>query len=305
MSIKVLYISFYSVLFICYTVLSKSSNAFLGSDLSTQRQRKLSLFQSSSKQTNINKKREATANDPWILLVDDEEEILRSVGRYLFDNGYQVTGCPNAKKALEICQNGRNNNLNVLPDLIVSDVRMPGKMDGLDLLRRIREDKRLQSTPVVLLTAKSQVQDRIAGYKAGTDGYLTKPFDPQELLSIVKNSLRRYQIISFGGFDEHNDSLVVTLQREIKEIKSLLVEQGGAGVGNGWVSKEKNVYLAPDERRVLEYLCEGLSNSDIATRMNLTRLRISSLVTVLLRKTELSNRTELVRWAISSGQVDL
>mmetsp|Transcript_13676 Transcript_13676/g.20820 ORF Transcript_13676/g.20820 Transcript_13676/m.20820 type:complete len:302 (+) Transcript_13676:95-1000(+) len=298
-------LSSHVILFICFSAMSKPSYAFFKADLATRQTKTLSLFESVSKKHGDKKSRGATVTDPWVLLVDDEEQILRSVGQYLFDNGYQVTGCQNAEKALQICQRGRSNNPNKIPDLIVSDIRMPGEMDGLNLLRRIRENKRLQGIPVVLLTAKSQIQDRIAAYKAGTDVYLTKPFDPQELLSIVTNSIKRYKTISFGGNEGHNDSLVDTLQQDIKEIKSLLVEQGGVGVGNGWVSNEKIVFLAPDERKVLEKLCEGLTIGEIGEQMSLLPYRVQSLISILIKKTGSRNRYEVVRWAISSGQIDV
>jgi DNA-binding NarL/FixJ family response regulator len=84
----------------------------------------------------------------------------------------------------------------------------------------------------------------------------------------------------------------------------MLLQQGGAGVGNGWV-EETNVFLAPDERRVLEFLCEGMYNQEIADEMELSRSRIESIITSMLRKTKLSNRTQLVRWAVSTGNVQI
>ncbi|KAI2513084.1 cheY-homologous receiver domain [Fragilaria crotonensis] len=186
----------------------------------------------------------------WVVLVDDEESIRKAVGQYLFDEGYQVTACPDAKTALHVCRTKRTTTTDsnssggaatmmMIPDLIVSDVRMP-EMDGIEFLNELRRDERLVSVPVVLLTARGMIQDRIAGYRAGADAYIPKPFDPEELLSIIDNSIKRHETLN------EENVLVEDLQQDLEEIKHLLLEHGGAGVGNGWV-EETNVFLAPDE----------------------------------------------------------
>lgn len=239
----------------------------------------------------------------WIILVDDEEPIRKAVGQYLFDEGYQVTACPDAKTALQVSRTkmidvqGSGMKVPKVPDLIVSDVRMP-EMDGIEFLNELRRDERLVGVPVVLLTAKGLIQDRIAGYRAGADAYIPKPFDPEELLSIIDNSILRHETLN------EENVLVEDLQMDLKEIKHLLLEQGGTGVGNGWV-EQTNVFLAPDERRVLELLCQGLYNQEIADKVDLSKSRIESIISSMLRKTNLENRTQLVRWAVSTGNVQI
>lgn len=245
----------------------------------------------------------------WVVLVDDEESIRKAVGQYLFDEGYQVTACPDAKTALHVCRTKKGTTTKttdsasiaaavpMIPDLIVSDVRMP-EMDGIEFLQELRRDERLVSVPVVLLTAKGMIQDRIAGYRAGADAYIPKPFDPEELLSIIDNSIKRHETLN------EENVLVEDLQQDLEEIKHLLLEHGGAGVGNGWV-EETNVFLAPDERRVLELLCQGLYNQEIADQVQLSRSRVESIITSMLRKTKLDNRTQLVRWAVSTGNIQM
>lgn len=245
----------------------------------------------------------------WIVLVDDEEQIRKAVGQYLFDSGYQVTACPDAKAALHVSRTRRRKPASEgideaeealqIPDLIVSDIRMPGEMDGIGLLEAIRKDDRLVGVPVVLLTAKGMTEDRIAGYRAGADAYIPKPFDPDELISVIDNAILRHETLN-----NEEKVLVDDLQQDVEEIKYMLLQQGGAGVGNGWV-EETNVFLAPDERRVLEFLCEGMYNQEIADEMELSRSRIESIITSMLRKTKLSNRTQLVRWAVSTGNVQI
>lgn len=235
----------------------------------------------------------------WVVLVDDEEQIRQSVGQYLFDAGYQVTACPDAKTALQVSRSRvvEDTKLPVIPDLIVSDIRMPG-MDGIEFLKEVRLDDRLVGVPVVLLTAKGMTQDRIAGYNAGADAYIPKPFDPEELLSIIDNAIYRYETLN------EESVLVEDLHQDVEEIKFLLLEQGGGGIGKEWV-EETNVFLAPDERRVLELLCQGLFNQEIADEVELSKARIETIITGMLRKTKLKSRTQLMRWAVSTGNVQI
>lgn len=151
---------------------------------------------------------------------------------------------------------------------------------------------------LVLLTAKGQVGDRIAGYKAGADAYLPKPFAPTELISILDSLLARQARFS-------NQSVTLQdLQQQVSDIKALL-QKGGAGAGvNGFV-QATNVFLAPDERQTLQLLCQGLPNKEIAAQTFLSTRRVEQLLTSLYRKTGVSNRTELVRWAIRTGTVQL
>ena len=231
----------------------------------------------------------------WVLLADDEEAIRKAVGQLLFNSGYQVTACADGKAALDVLTSQGDDGST--PNLLVSDIRMPN-MDGLELLRRVRQDKKLVSLPVVLLTAKGMTHDRIEGYDAGADAYIPKPFDGDELVALIDSLLDRHEALQGKeiGFED--------LQKDLDEIKYLLVERGGSGVGNGWVERT-DVFLAPDEREVLELLAEGLTNKEISQRTYLSTRRVEALLTSMYKKTDVKNRTELVRWAISTGNVDL
>jgi len=199
-------------------------------------------------------------NDVWVLLVEDESHLRNAIGKYVSnEGGYHVTGVADARSAFLLSRgifkptNNRytsfkfDPNYNTTatttssfkrPDCIILDVRLGGEMDGIELLNIIRADALLESLPVILLTAKGKVDDRIVGYEAGADAYITKPFDPEELLSVLEGVLRRTDIVSSMRNDDHaatsekdevslskdKDSIgaMEEIKREILEIKSLL-----------------------------------------------------------------------------------
>lgn len=113
-----------------------------------------------------------------------------------------------------------------VPDVIVSDVRMP-IMDGLTLLEQIRSHPQLVQIPVILLTAKSMVHDRVAGYQAGADAYLPKPFDPDELIALIDHYIQRHETLN-----DANQNAIVELQRNVQDMKYLLLEQLGGSSTN-------------------------------------------------------------------------
>jgi two-component system phosphate regulon response regulator OmpR len=121
------------------------------------------------------------SDDALILVVDDDARLRDLLGRYLAENGFRVSAAEHAAAARE--------RLRILqPDLIVIDVTMPGE-SGLELTEALRRD--IASTPVLLLTARGAPEDRIAGFEAGADDYLPKPFDPRELVLRIRALLRR------------------------------------------------------------------------------------------------------------------
>jgi two-component system phosphate regulon response regulator OmpR len=120
-------------------------------------------------------------DDALILVVDDDQRLRELLGRYLVENGFRVSAAEHAAAARE--------RLRVLqPDLIVMDVMMPGE-NGLELTEVLRRENAV--TPILLLTARGAPEDRIAGFEAGADDYLPKPFDPRELVLRIRALLRR------------------------------------------------------------------------------------------------------------------
>jgi CheY-like chemotaxis protein/MinD-like ATPase involved in chromosome partitioning or flagellar assembly len=118
-----------------------------------------------------------------ILIVDDDVETLRLVGLMLQRQGYQIVAANNGTQAISMARNET-------PDLIILDVMMPD-MDGYQVTAELRKDPQLADTPILMFTAKSQVDDKVAGYDAGVDDYLTKPVHPAELIAHLKALLSR------------------------------------------------------------------------------------------------------------------
>jgi len=116
-----------------------------------------------------------------ILVADDEPNIVTALEFLLQSNGFEVQVARNGDEALDLIESGQ-------PDLVLLDVMMP-KMNGFEVCRAIKGDLGLAGTTVVMLTAKGQAYDREEGLAAGADRYLTKPFDPDELLDIARAAL--------------------------------------------------------------------------------------------------------------------
>ncbi|MDE0782929.1 MAG: response regulator [Planktomarina sp.] len=122
--------------------------------------------------------------DAHLLIVDDDERIRNLLQKFLIRNGFLVSAARDAAHARRIL-------LGLDFDLIVMDVMMPGE-DGVSLTRHLRETR---TTPVLLLTAKGETEDRILGLEAGADDYLGKPFEPKELLLRINAILRRAPVV--------------------------------------------------------------------------------------------------------------
>jgi two-component system KDP operon response regulator KdpE len=119
-----------------------------------------------------------------ILVVEDEARLVRLIRAILESQGFTVTVAPTGERALEAVALE-------LPDLVLLDLRLPGGMDGFEICRRIRE---FSMVPVVMLTASAREEEKLAGFDAGADDYITKPFSSRELLARVQAVLRRTQV---------------------------------------------------------------------------------------------------------------
>ncbi len=146
---------------------------------------------------------------PNILICDDEKDIVSALEIYLSSDGYQIYKAYNGEEALEMMKR-------YSIDLVLLDVMMP-KMDGIQTITEIRKTS---NVPVIFLTAKSEDTDMILGLNIGADDYITKPFNPVEVLARVKSNLRRYltlgsqskkDVYSMGGIELNPKAKEVTL----------------------------------------------------------------------------------------------
>ena len=123
------------------------------------------------------------ASGPHVLVVDDEEDLLELVRYNLTKEGYRVSCAATGDEALKAVRRQP-------PDLIVLDLMLP-MIDGLEICRRLKGDSKTRDIPIIMLTAKSEESDMIAGLERGADDYVTKPFSPRVLAARIKALLRR------------------------------------------------------------------------------------------------------------------
>ena len=168
-----------------------------------------------------------------VLVCDDEKDIVSALKIYLVADGYRVFEAYNGNEALEILKKEDIH-------LVLMDIMMP-EMDGITAMMKIRE---ISNVPVILLTAKSEDTDKVLGLNVGADDYITKPFNPVELLARVRSQLRRYMQLggtvakkerfAIGGIELDDvtkevtlDGEPVALTRTEYDILKLLMEQPG------------------------------------------------------------------------------
>ncbi|NEW08342.1 response regulator transcription factor [Paenibacillus sp. SYP-B3998] len=147
---------------------------------------------------------------PTILLVDDEKEIIDLLAIYLKNEGYQLLRAADGAEALRVLQKEE-------VDLIVLDIMMP-KMDGIEACFKIREHKNM---PIIMLSAKSQDMDKIWGLSSGADDYMSKPFNPLELIARIKSQLRRYTRLNIPHVSKDHELEVdeLTINTKTHEVK--------------------------------------------------------------------------------------
>ncbi len=139
-----------------------------------------------------------------ILVVDDDHDIVRLVRAYLEKAGFRVTTAHDGETALHILRRDR-------PALVVLDLMLPDH-DGWDITRLVREDPSLAQTPLIMLTARIDDPDKITGLEMGADDYITKPFNPREVVARVRSVLRRSQ----GNYLPH--------QRRVLQLAELIMD---------------------------------------------------------------------------------
>lgn len=210
-----------------------------------------------------------------LLVVDDEPNLLMAVSATLRSEGYTVSLARNGKEAiLKMAES--------LPDLVITDIRMP-VMDGYALSRQLRSAAYTSLIPIVFLTAKDDIADRISGFRAGVDAYLTKPFEPEELLAIIANILQR----------------VERTHTQIARLAGLFPEEPA-------MTPEKlyEEELTEAEWRIAKNVSLGLSNKQIASDLDISIRTVENHISRILMKLNFSNRVEIARYVIERDQPD-
>lgn len=203
----------------------------------------------------------------YILLVDDDNTMRTSLSFYLSDQGFLVKSFRDVNSAFLSLRDK-------IPDIIISDILMPTN-NGYSLIKLLKKNAEYSTILFIFLTAKGMTHDRILGYDLGCHAYLTKPFDPEELVSIMKNLLTNFKLFKteYSNSCCRNDML--------KSVSS-------------------NQYqLTYREKTILELVLQGMMNKEIALTLSLSLRNVEKYVSRLLVKTGTRNRTELVKHFLS------
>ena len=193
-----------------------------------------------------------------ILVVDDDDGIRSLVKKFLNENNFLVTTSNSAEDA--------SDKIKIIQfDLIILDIMMPGK-NGLEF---IEENKKKLETPIILLTAKGQANERVEGLETGADDYLPKPFEPKELLLRIKNIISK---------TKRNDT------KNIIEFENIIID-----LNKQLISKNKNEYkINNTEKRILERMINNpgkiFSREDIGLLIDLNKERSIDVIITRLRK---------------------
>lgn len=204
-----------------------------------------------------------------LLVVDDEAILLKAVAATLRAEGYDVATARGGTDALVKLNQ-------TMPDLIVSDIRMPG-MDGFELARILRSNPRTALIPIIFLTAKGERRDRIEGFRSGVDAYLTKPFDPDEMLAVVAGILSRI---------ERTGAEIARLMNSVKNEEPVAPDS------------EFDEDFTEAEARVARLVAEGLSNKEIAAELDLSVRTVEGHISNVLSKKGWTSRVEIARYIL-------
>ena len=168
-----------------------------------------------------------------ILVCDDDKEIVNAIEIYLSKEGYNILKSYNGKEALKIIEKTEVH-------LIILDIMMP-EMDGMTVANKVRQTK---GVPIIMLSAKSEDYDKVAGLNNGADDYVTKPFNPIELIARVNSQIRRYT--SLGSLKKNEDD-------NIYQTGDLIINDETKQV----VVEGKEIKLTPTEYNILKFLTKN------------------------------------------------
>nr|WMP11661.1 putative transcriptional regulator Ycf29 [Laurencia tasmanica] len=200
-----------------------------------------------------------------ILLVDDDHNLIDLLSYYLSAEGFFVDSAYTIRNALAFIDYD-------CPDLIISDI-MIKDLNGYDFIKLLKLDDNLVDLPFIFLTAKGMTSDRIKGYNLGCFAYLTKPFNPKELLAIINNIFTNINLI------KSSNRFNLDVSKKFRSSKFL----------QSFTTREKHV---------LKLLLRGYMNKEIAIKLDTSLRNVEKYVSRLLYKTNTRNRVELIRTVI-------
>jgi len=205
-----------------------------------------------------------------LLIIDDDEKIRLLLKKFLENNGFRVSDVENTKEAKNIMES-------LIFDLLVIDIMMPGQ-NGLDFLKEIRRSNQI---PVLMLTAMSNPEDRLDGLEIGADDYMTKPFEPRELLLRIQNILKRFG----ANIEDNNQTSVTNFGPFSFNIKS-----------SNLYKNNTPVHLTTSEQKLLSCFCKSpnkaFSREDLNKKLggNLENRSLDVAIARIRRKIELDQR---------------
>ena len=255
-----------------------------------------------------------------ILIVDDDPILRRVLQNSLEQKGYQVISVGSGSEALTQFERD-------IPDLVVSDVSMP-EMNGFEFCRQLRSQPSGKLIPFIFLSAMDEVNDRIQGHTIGADSYLTKPFEMKELLAnidaLIERSRRVHAEIVHLIEQLANSQSTPRSRLEARRGNSAIPQAYNANRSclemarkprplsrskfvthnnNGATSdsEPKPLPLTPAEERVFWETIQGYTNKQISERLFISPRTVQTHLSNILNKLDLSNRTQLVRFAYEQG----
>lgn len=221
-----------------------------------------------------------------ILVVDDDKTLLKVLTRFLETQGYLVEQVSSGIEGLKAFEANP-------PDLVVSDVMMPG-MDGLEFCRRLRATSTGQLVPFIFLSGQGELEDRIQGHSIGADDYLTKPFEPRELVAKIEAQMERTRRI-------HAEMIRLMQQLSNNSLNGGTLTQPGSKKSSSVAATEESLPLTPAEQRVFWEVIQGYTNKQISDRLFISPRTVQTHLSNILGKLELENRSQLVRFAFEKG----
>ena len=212
-----------------------------------------------------------------ILIVDDDVDTLRLVGLMLQRQGYEISAASNGSQGLAKALEER-------PDLILLDVMMPD-MDGYEVTRRLRKNPVTVAIPILMFTAKTQLDNKVTGFEVGADDYLTKPTHPTELQSHVKALLAR-------AVHKEPKDIVTASPEQHGYVIGVLSARGGLGVSSLAANLAAGIFTRTQSDVILAELTPGQGvfgiNFDVPTQKGLTEILQGSVVEVTREKVQAS-----------------